>query len=161
VIIPSKLYKVKIFESREGYVDREGGRQRTPASTPTIEQQIEQWVDETKCLIVGTGPVSLHTQTVMDISDVPFDEMPESAMPSSSVEYVQIETRILAVTYVPPVTQKEGVYGEQRTGADQQELAGADEPTQPPSTSKAPAISDGGLGQRGGLRVPRVPTAAE
>lgn len=139
-IIPSKLYRIKIFESVERFKAKDGGRERDPQSDDPLETQINAWVDETKCLIVGTGPVTFIVR----------ERDPKTELASD----ITVERRTIAITYVPPVEQGDKVYGSQ----DANELGQADGEAEPTDTTTGPGVSDGGLSdrQRRPLRVPNI-----
>ena len=129
-IVPSRLHRVRIFESvTVSTPEDEGYLINAERTTPSIEQQIDDWVSKDKCLVVATGPVSLNR--TMDVGNA------------------IIDTRTLPVIYVPPVEQGDRIHGEQTD-----EIR---ETTQPAHTSDAatdPGISDGGEGLGGNLSVP-------
>jgi hypothetical protein len=128
-IVPSKLYRVKIFESSERFKKSGDGWKRLDDSDDTLEQQIDVWVNQTKNLVMATGPVTITERTL---------------------KATRQERRTLALTYVPAVEQGTQIYGQQQTAIPSRPTV---EPAQREGTTSAPRISDGPTGR---LRTPSV-----
>jgi hypothetical protein len=137
LIVPSKLHRVKIFESTEWLSPADGGFERSEESDPILEVQINDWVMETQALVINVGPVSIVRAV----------ENPEDT--DNSLTMV---TRTIALTYAPAVEQ-----GEQVDDAENvQSLAGEADAA---GAGAGPRGSDGGFsGEPGGrLRLPDLP----
>jgi len=128
-IVPSRLYRVKVFESRERFSwdGTNEGWIRDKRSDAILEHQINEWISETKALVVGTGPMNLVTH--------PTDKR------------TRYELRSVAIIYVPPVEQGDHVYGEQpkKQGQGQQ----VRQQPEPGSAMPTRRVSDGHLGGGG------------
>ena len=139
-IIPSKLYRIHIVESVEWFKYEEGGRKRLDEQSDLpLEMQINDWVDRTKSLIVGMGPVTFVTR----------EPDPKTELISDTV----CERRMIAITYVTAVEQGAQVYGE---GTQEVELGQAGRKAKPEDKATSPGVSDGFTRRRQSLRVPDI-----
>jgi hypothetical protein len=124
-IVPSRLYRVKIFESHEVFTPGEGGWFRDPdKSDDILEIQINDWISKEKVLVVGTGPINVIENKYKTWREA---------------------TRTATIIYAPPVEQGDHTYGEQ---PQQKRRAGSQtpEPSKSGSQMSARGVSDGHLG---------------
>ena len=140
-IVPSRLYKVKIFESVEYFGDVSDGRVRLSRSDDILETQINNWIQETKVLVVATGPIGFTTRQVRL---KPVKKCgPQGCPPNRGL--VTKERRTVSITYVPPVEQEDHVYGE-HPRAKTTAVPAVGRQLEPSDSMSARRISDGGSG---------------
>ncbi len=145
-IVPSRLYRIKLFESHEVFKKVEDGWLRVAEESDDIlEHQISAWVDETKVLVVTTGPLN-----IIDRSEKFEPKVPDGPLGEVGLVLTRRETRTLSVIYAPPVEQGDFLYGEQPTKQE----AGSVRKVQPDVGSGNPMsarrISDADLVSGGG-----------
>jgi hypothetical protein len=132
---------VKVFESYEVFRQSADGWRRGAESDDILEHQISAWVDETKVLVVTTGPMNIIDRgSGMEPVDKAF----------AGLVMTRRETRTLAVIYVPPVEQEDFLYGEQPPGKATSEVRAV--PAEPGSSDSMSArrVSDANLGSGSG-----------
>ncbi len=58
-IVPSKLHRVKVFESTEWLHPEDGGFRRGDESDPILEVLVNKWVTDTQAMVISLGPVTV------------------------------------------------------------------------------------------------------
>lgn len=138
-IMPSKLHRVKVFESVEWLYPEGDGFRRGEESDDIIEVQVNNWINDTQSMLVSLGPLSVVRITADSQTHI-IEKTPVMV------------TRTLTVVYAPAVEQGEQ-NGEE---ADVPDLDGGPVAA---SQGTTPRISDGGFSRRDGdqLRLPEIP----
>ena len=141
-IMPSKLHRVKTFESVEWLYPEGGGFRRGAESDDILEVQIDSWVTDTQSMLISVGPLSVVRVTADPTIQDPTIHIMEN-MPV-------MMTRTLAIVYAPAIEQGEEDVEDVDEVGGSLDAAGA---------ASAPRISDGnfGGGSGDGLRLPDIP----
>ena len=132
-IVPDALYFYKSFESREHSAT---GKAKKPENTPSLDDQVNEWVRTTSNFIVGQSPVQVT---------------------EASSKGIVTCIRTVSITYVAAVEQADEIYGQVENGMAV--VAKQSEPRDPESLAR---LSDGApRSTEGGLRVPRLPEKSD